>query len=98
MSIVEVWGCDSNTQFGRRWGRRGLSTVRWTSGSSDKQWCGIASIPARGSQRLDQGGSEGWRGRRESSWALGFGRGGAAAENFGECSVVGLVVARKKKG
>jgi hypothetical protein len=58
--------------------------VRWTSGSSGEQRRGIASIPAKGSQRLDQSGSEGWRGRRGSSWVLGFGRGGAAAENFGE--------------
>jgi hypothetical protein len=77
-------GCDSSTQFGRRWGGWGSSTVRWTSGSSGEQRHGIASIPAKGSQRLDQSGSEGWQGRRGSSWVLGFGPGGAAAENFSE--------------
>jgi hypothetical protein len=98
MSIVEERGCDSHTQFGRGWGGRGLSTVRWTSGFSGEQWRGIASIPARGRRRLDQGGLDGGRERRGSSWALGFGREGAAAEYSGERSVVVLVVARKKKG
>jgi hypothetical protein len=84
MSTVEMWECDSSTQFGRRWGGRGSLTMRWTSGSSGEQRRGIASILAKGSQRPDQSGLEGWRGRRGSSWALGFGRGGAAAENFGE--------------
>jgi hypothetical protein len=83
-STVEMWGCDSSTQFGRRWGGRGSSMVRWTSSSSCEQWHGIAMILAKGSQRLDQSMSEGWRGRRGSSWAMGFGRGGAAGENFGE--------------
>jgi hypothetical protein len=27
ISIMEVWGFDCSTQFGRRWGGRGLSTV-----------------------------------------------------------------------
>jgi hypothetical protein len=38
MSIVEVWGCDSSTQFARRWGGRGLSMVRWTSGFHRRRW------------------------------------------------------------
>jgi hypothetical protein len=57
--------------------------MRWTSDSSGEQRHGVVSIPAKGSQRLDQSGSEGWRGGRGSFWVLGFGRGGAAVENFG---------------
>jgi hypothetical protein len=83
MSIVGVWGCVSRTQFGWRQGGRWSSMVRWTSDSFGEQRHGVVSIPAKGSQRLDQSGSEGWRGGRGSFWALGFGRGGAAAANFG---------------
>jgi hypothetical protein len=84
ISIMGVWGCVSRTQFGRRRGGRWSSTVRWTSGSSGERRHGVTSIPAKGCQRLDQSGSEGWRGRRGSSWALGFGRGGVVAENSSE--------------
>jgi hypothetical protein len=77
-------GCVSRTQFGRRQGERWSSTVRWTSDSSGEQRHGVVSIQAKGSRRLDQSGSEGWRGGRGSFWALGFRRGGAAAANFSE--------------
>jgi hypothetical protein len=38
MSTVGMWGGDCSTQFGRRRGGRGLSTVRWTSGFHRRRW------------------------------------------------------------
>jgi hypothetical protein len=38
MSTVGMWGSNCSTQFGRRWGGRGLSTVRWTSGFHRRRW------------------------------------------------------------
>jgi hypothetical protein len=71
--------------------------VRWTSGSSGEQRRGIASIPAKGSQRLDQSGSEGWRGGEEAPGRWDLGGVERPRRISASSSVVGLVVARKKE-